>query len=106
MFDHPFHQLLEDAHLPPALETFVDYARGDPEPIPMDGLPLPLTSRPKHVPDAVDDRSIGGSRSATSPTLPLLGQALLELSPEGSGEAEVIDGVVRCVRLSHKARLL
>src|SRR3954467_14969135 len=37
---HPFHQLLEDAHPRPSLETLVDNARGHPEPIPMNRLPL------------------------------------------------------------------
>ena len=50
------HELLEDAHLRPSLETLVDDAGGDPEPIPMDRLPL--AAGPKHVPDAVDDRSL------------------------------------------------
>jgi hypothetical protein len=45
---HPLHQLLEDAHLPPALEAFMDHAGGDPKPMAMDGLPL--ASRPKDVP--------------------------------------------------------
>ena len=42
---HPLHQLLEDAHLPPALETLVDNTGGDSEPLAVHSLPL--ASRPQ-----------------------------------------------------------
>jgi hypothetical protein len=108
VLNHPSHQPLEDTHPRPALETLVDDARGDPEPIPMDGLPL--RAGPEHIPDAVHHRSIGGSGSTAAapwyflPPL-LLGQALLELSPEGPGKAEVIDAFLCRVMLSLTRRI-
>src|SRR5215208_3301519 len=84
VLDHPIHQLLEDAHLPPPLETLVNHACGDPKPLPMDGLPLAAT--PKHVPDSVGDGSVGHPRPA-APLLtlvPLFGQVLLEFPPQRS----------------------
>src|SRR5215208_8533582 len=59
---HPLHQLLKDAHLPPPLEAFMDHAGANPKPIAMEGLPL--ASRPQHVPDGIDDGSVGSSGSA------------------------------------------
>src|SRR5215204_1097256 len=56
VLDHPLHQLLEEAHAPPSLETLVDHACGDPKPLAVQSLPL--ASRPQHVPDGVDDGSI------------------------------------------------
>src|SRR5215208_2378391 len=45
---HPPHQLLEEAHPPPPLETFVNDTGGDPEVVFVERLPL--ASRPEHVP--------------------------------------------------------
>src|SRR4051812_37567786 len=103
---HPFHQLLEDAHPSPSLKALVDDTRGDPEPIPMNRLPL--ATGPKHVPDSVNDSSVGCPRSATfCGLLPLLfGQALLDFSPQGSRKTEVIHLPGRCGSLAHKAYLL
>src|SRR5215204_7603328 len=52
VLDHPLHQLLEKTHPRPSLETLVDDARANSEPLPMNGFPL--TSRPQPVPDPVD----------------------------------------------------
>src|SRR5215210_3641574 len=101
VFDHLLHQLLEDAHPRPFLETLVDDARGDPEPIAVDGLPL--AAGPEYVPDAINDGSIGSPGSATPLRfLPLFGQALLDLPPERSWESKVIDPL-SCVSLPQGA---
>ncbi len=77
---------------------------GDPKPVFVERLPL--ASRPQYVPDGVDDGSIRCPRSATSSGhLSLLGQALLELPPQGAGEVEVVH-LPRCGSLSHNAHLL
>src|SRR5215203_864956 len=105
VLDHPIHQLFEDAHLPPPLETLVNDACGDPKPLPMDGLPLAAT--PQHVPDSVGDGSVGHPRPA-APLLtlvPLFGQVLLEFPPQRSWKAEVVHFAL-CGSLSHKAHLL
>src|SRR5215203_3448261 len=91
VLDHPLHQLLEDAHPPPPLEALVDDACGDPKPLPMDGLPL--ASRPKHVPDGVDDGPVRSPRPAAfvSPAVVVLfGQALLEFPPQRARKVEVV----------------
>src|SRR5215204_903671 len=62
VLDHPPPQLLEYARPSPPLETLVDDAGGDPEPIAMESLPL--ASCPKHVP-------IWASASALSESLGL-----------------------------------
>jgi hypothetical protein len=104
VLSHPLHQLPEETHAPPTLKTFMDHAGGDPKPIAMEGLPL--ASRPKHVPDGIDDGSVGSSRSAALPALCLLfGQALLEFPPLWSRKTEVVR-IARCGSLSHKAHLL
>src|SRR5215208_2454047 len=53
---HPPHQLLEEAHPPPPLETFVNDTGGDPEVVFVERLPL--ASRPEQVPDGVGDRPV------------------------------------------------
>src|SRR5215203_4658378 len=104
VLSHALHQLLEDAHPPPSLETLVDDAGGNSKPLPMNGLPL--ASRPKHVPDSVGDRSVGGPRSAAPLVLvPLSGQMLLEFPPQRSRKTKVVH-LPRCGSLSHKAHLL
>src|SRR5215208_1555547 len=105
VLDHPIHQLLKETHLRPSLEALVDDARAYPEPIAVDGLPL--AGAPQHVPDGVHHGSIGSSRPAAWPrVLALVGQALLEFPPQGSGKAEVIDTLLGCVRLSQRTHLL
>ena len=67
---------------------------------------LPLASRPQHVPDGIDDGSVGSSGSAAPAALCLLfGQALLEFPPQWSGKTEVVHPP-RYGSLSHKAHLL
>src|SRR5215218_1563520 len=67
---------------------------------------LPLASRPKHVPDGIDDGSVGSSWSAAPAALCLLfGQALLEFPPQWSRKTEVVH-FRRCGSLSHRAQLL
>jgi hypothetical protein len=70
----------------------------------MEGLPLP--SRPQHLPDGIDDGSVGSSRSAAPAALCLVfGQALLEFPPQWSRKTEVVR--FRCCgSLSHKVHLL
>jgi hypothetical protein len=104
VFGHLLHELLKDAHPPPLLEAFVDHAGGDPKPVFVERLPL--ASRPKHVPDGVDDGAIRCPWSATSSGhLCLLGQALLEFPPQGAGKMEVVY-LPLCGSLSHKRHLL
>src|SRR5215208_543930 len=62
VLDHPPAQLLEYARPSPPLETLVDDAGADPKPIAMQSLPL--ASCPKHVPDGISDRPLGGSGPA------------------------------------------
>src|SRR5215217_596521 len=97
---HPLHELLEDAHLSPLLEAFVDHAGGHSEPITMNGLPL--ASRPKDIPDSVDDSPVRDPRPATFPTpVPFLfGQTLFEFPPQGAGEIKVVHAP-GCGSLSH-----
>src|SRR5215207_10330422 len=99
------HQLVEDSHLPPPLEAFMDHAGGHSKPITMNGLPL--TSRPKHVPDGVDDGPIRGPGPAAFRThLPVVfGQAFLELPPQRARKVEVVHPP-RYGSLFHKAHLL
>src|SRR5215211_1463236 len=105
VLDHPPPELLEYARPSPPLETLVDDARGDPEPIAMESLPL--ASGPKHVADGVDDGSIRCPRPAAFRTLPLPfpGQALLEFPPQRARKVKVVHAA-GCGSLSHKTHLL
>src|SRR5215210_3938567 len=104
VLDHPPPELLEYARPSPPLETLLDDARGDPEPIAMESFPL--ASGPQHVPDGVGGGSVGSPRSATSAIVFLsLGQVLLEFPPQWPRHPEVVH-FRRCGSLSHTAHLL
>src|SRR5215208_3308961 len=67
---------------------------------------LPLASGPKHVPDGVGDRPLGGSWSAAPAALCLLfGQVFLEFPPQWPRHPEVVH-FRRRGSLSHTAHLL
>src|SRR5215208_7855892 len=68
---------------------------------------LPLASGPKHVPDGVGDRPLGGSRPAAfgAFSLPSLGQVFLEFPPQWPRHPEVVH-FRRRGSLSHTAHLL
>src|SRR5688572_27961458 len=68
---------------------------------------LPLATGPKHVPDGVGDRPLGGSGPAAFGAfrVPWLGQVFLEFPPQWPGHPEVVHFRL-CGRLSHRAHLL
>src|ERR671912_998619 len=68
---------------------------------------LPLATGPKHVPDGVGDRPLGGSGPAAFGAfrVPWLGQVFLGFPPQRPGHPEVVRFRL-CGSLSHRAHLL
>src|ERR671910_3479088 len=68
---------------------------------------LPLATGPKHVPDGVGDRPLGGSGPAAFGAfrVPWLGQVFLEFPPQRPGHPEVVRFRL-CGSLCHRAHLL
>ena len=81
--------LFPDTLLLPGLEPFMQDTAGDAEPIAMDGFPL--AACPQNVPEAVDDGPIVSSRPPRPSFLGWFGQMLLNATPQGARDAEIVD---------------
>jgi hypothetical protein len=84
--EHGSQDVFEDALVRPGLETFMNDTAGHAEPVPLDRLPL--ATGPQHKPDAIQDRTITGTRSA-SPRPLVTGQVSLHLTPQLTGHSTI-----------------
>jgi hypothetical protein len=91
------HNLLPDTLLLPRLESLVKHTAGDAEPLSVNGFPL--ATRPQHVPDAIDDSPVVGTRSARSRLLWRFGQMYFDAPPQRTRNTKVIDILWLCATL-------
>ena len=91
------HNLFPDTLLLPRLESLVQHTAGDAEPLSMNGFPL--ASSPQHVPDAIDDSPVVGTRSARSGLLWRFGQMYFDAPPQRAWNTEIIDILWLCATL-------
>ena len=87
--NHRLQDLVPNALLLPGLETFMQDAAGNAEPIAMDRFPL--TACPQDVPEPIEHRPIICSWPAWPALLTWFGQVLLDAPPERAWNTEVVD---------------
>jgi len=95
--NHCLQHLVPDALQSPGLESFVQDAAGNTEPITV--YRFPLAACPQNVPEAVDDGTIIGTWPSWASPLGWLGQMLLDSTPQRAWDAEIIDILWLCVTL-------
>ena len=83
------HNLLPDTLLLPRLESLVQHTAGDAEPLTVNGFPL--ATSPQHVPDAINDSPVVGTRPARSRLLWRFGQMYFDAPPQRARNTEIID---------------
>jgi hypothetical protein len=83
------HNLLPDTLLLPRLESLVQHTAGDAEPLSVNGFPL--ATSPQHIPDAINNSSVVGTRSARSGLHWRFGQIYLDAPPQRTWNTKVID---------------
>jgi hypothetical protein len=91
------HNLLPDTLLLPRLKSLVQHTAGDAEPLSVNSFPL--ATSPQHIPDAIDDSPVVGTRSTRSRLLWRFGQMYFDAPPERAWNAEVIDILWLCATL-------
>ena len=91
------HNLFPDTLLLPRLESLVQHTAGDAEPFSVNSFPL--ATSPQHVPDAIDDGSVVGTRPARSRLLCWLGQMYFDAPPQWAWNMEIIDILWLCATL-------
>lgn len=99
--EHRGQDLLEDPLPAPGLESLMDDATGYTEPLPLYGLPL--ATGPQHKPDAIQRRTVAGTRP-TRTRLFVLWQVLLNLPPKlawNSAMANIFRLLRFCGTLTH-----
>lgn len=95
--NHRLQDFLPNALLLPSLEPFMQDAAGNTKPIFVNCFPL--TACPQDVPEAIDDGSIVGTRSSWTSPFGWLGQMLLDATPQGAWDSEIIDILWLCATL-------
>lgn len=94
---HLDHHGFKDAQLSPGLEPFMQGAATHSEPVPMNSLPL--TARPQHIPDAIQDAAVIGARSPWLTGFSWLWQQFLDLLPQRIRHLEVVYVFRLCVSI-------
>ena len=95
--NHRLQDFVPNALLLPSLETFMQDAAGNAKPISVDSFPL--TTCPQDVPEAIDDGAIVGTRASWPSLFWWLRQMLLDATPQGAWDSEIIDILWLCVTL-------
>ena len=87
--NHRLQHLVPNTLLLPRLESLMQDAAGNAEPIAVDRFPL--AACPQNVPEAVDDSPIVGLRTPWPSFFARFGQILFDSAPQGTWDSEIVD---------------